>query len=368
MDEPDGAWSSPDGRAAAPAPAAPPTGPPPSYGAPPPSYGAPPPSYGVPPQGYGTPVVGGHGRNSRPVVPLRPLGLGELLDGSVAVLRRFPRPVFAVSAAVALSSGVLQLLVALTVLGPLDGTGTSTGSTTDAVLGGAFVATLLGLLLSTLSTAVLTGFVTLVVSRAVLEQDTTLREGWELLRPRLGRLLLTALVLAAASAGAVLLAVLVTAGLVAALGGAGGALGALLVLAAVGVAVLVYIRWSLATAVVVLEKTGVRTGLARSTVLVRGSFWRVFGILLLAVVIAAFVGQVLQLPFGLVGGSGLSSLGKGTVDLSTSDVVVASVAGSLSATVVGPFVAGVRALIYVDRRMRAEGLDVALVAAAAGRR
>ena len=51
----------------------------------------------------------------------------------------------------------------------------------------------------------------------------------------------------------------------------------------------------------------------------------------------------------------------------TLKVVLAAVYGGLVVTVVKPFTAGVRALLYVDRRMRAEGLDVQLAAAAAAR-
>ena len=355
MTDPTGTWSSPDGRAPVPEPesVAPTTAPTTA-----------PLTAAVPPRGSG--------RAGRPVVPLRPLGLGELLDGSVAVLRRYPRPVFAVSAVVAVLTGALQLVTSLVVLAPLRGT-TAGGLAADSgalesFLGGTAVATVVSLLLGTLATAVLTGFVTIVVSRAVLEQGTTLREGWELLRPRIGRLLLTALALAGTTFGLVLLSFVALGGLVAALGGAGGALGALVVLAALGTAAWLYIRWSLATAAVVLEKTGVRVALKRSAVLARGDFWRILGVLLLAVVIASFVGQVVQVPLAFAGSSPLSSLGSSTFSLSSTDIVIASVAGSLSTTLTGPFTAGVRALLYVDRRMRAEGLDVALVAAAAARR
>ena len=41
------------------------------------------------------------------------------------------------------------------------------------------------------------------------------------------------------------------------------------------------------------------------------------------------------------------------------------VGAGIAQTVVAPFTAGVRALLYIDRRMRAEGLDVSLMAAVA---
>ena len=52
--------------------------------------------------------------------------------------------------------------------------------------------------------------------------------------------------------------------------------------------------------------------------------------------------------------------------LTTGQALVGAVAGALATTLVAPFTAGVRALLYIDRRMRAEGLDIALVAQVRG--
>ena len=53
--------------------------------------------------------------------------------------------------------------------------------------------------------------------------------------------------------------------------------------------------------------------------------------------------------------------------LATRSLVMSAIGGGIAATLVAPFTAGVRALLYVDRRIRAEGLDVSLSAAAASR-
>ena len=93
--------------------------------------------------------------------------------------------------------------------------------------------------------------------------------------------------------------------------------------------------------------------------------WEVL-ILLLVVLITSFVSQVLQTPFAarsLLGG-GLTGE---AMELGTLDVVLSSIGSAVALAVVAPFGAAVRALLYVDRRMRAEGLDVALTAAAAPR-
>lgn len=305
----------------------------------------------------------------RGVVPLRPLGLGELLDGSVAVVRSYPRPVLAMSAVLAVASALLELIVTLTLLGPLMGTDTSTLSVSSdafqAYLGTAAIATGLTLLIGAVTGAVLAGVVTVVASRAVLGSGITLRDAWDQARPRLGPLVGTALLVGLASYGTGFAGIVVAA-LLARTGTAGSLLAVPVVLAGAAGAVLLYVRWSLATAVVVLERQPVRRALHRSAVLVRRSFFRTLGVLLLAVVIAAFVGQVVQLPFQLVGYNPFAGIGGGPVRLTTGQALVGAVAGALATTLVAPFTAGVRALLYIDRRMRAEGLDIALVAQVRG--
>ena len=109
--------------------------------------------------------------------------------------------------------------------------------------------------------------------------------------------------------------------------------------------------FSLVTPVVVLEDASPARALARSWRLVTRSFWRVFGITLLAVIIVTIAGGILQLPFtglGLVAGSGLGR---------TVIIVIGTIAAG---TVTRPITAGVTVLLYVDMRMRKEGLDLAL--------
>ena len=42
------------------------------------------------------------GTDLRLLVPLRPLGIGEILDGAVTYIRRYPRPTLGIAAGVAL--------------------------------------------------------------------------------------------------------------------------------------------------------------------------------------------------------------------------------------------------------------------------
>ena len=321
----------------------------------------------------GSPVLSSYDeparRAVRGVIPLRPLGVGEVLDGAVAVIRAVPRPVFAFSAGVAVVTALLDLLVTLTLLGPLTSTTASEVDSSDpfaVYTGSVLVGTGLTLLISVISAAVLAGIVTAVVGRALFGTPTSLGEAWSQVRPRLPRLLLLSLVVGLAVYGAFFGSIAVLALL--ALAGPGGVLlGVLLLFLGSAAAVWLYIRWSLAPAVLVLERQGVRASLKRSGVLVARSWWRIIGVLLLALVIALFVSLVVQLPFQLLGYSPFDGL-SADYELTTTQAVIGAVSGAFASTVVAPFSAGVRSLLYVDRRMRAEGLDVALVAASTDRR
>jgi hypothetical protein len=84
---------------------------------------------------------------------------------------------------------------------------------------------------------------------------------------------------------------------------------------------------------------------------VNRSFWRVFGITLLAGIIVAIAGGILQLPFSVLGAVSGSGIGATIV------IVIGAIAAG---TVTRPITAGVTVLLYVDMRMRKEGLDLAL--------
>ncbi len=307
------------------------------------------------------------------VVPLRPLGLGEVLDGAVGVLRRYPRPALGLSAAIAVVSVLITTLVSATLLRPLlelDQTAVASGSTealTEA-LGGAAAGGAVSVVLGLLSGAILTGVLTAVVGKAVLGQPMSLGEAWTAVRPALGRLIALSL-LTGAIVGGVLTAASLLAALLSVVGSVGVFLGVLIVLGAIGVAAWLYVRLSLAPCALMLEGTSIVTSLRRSTVLVKGDWWRVFGILLLVQLIAGFVGLVIQGPFEAFGAGSPGAVFDPDRDVLSARALVLSGIGSiLTTTVLSPFTAGARALLYVDRRMRAEGLDVALAAAAAGAR
>jgi hypothetical protein len=121
---------------------------------------------------------------------------------------------------------------------------------------------------------------------------------------------------------------------------------------------------SLAAPAVVLERQGPLRSLRRSWQLVRRSFWRVFGILLLAGLIVVLANSILELPFiaaGVLAGFGDALSGHAP---GLAVTLVAAVGSIVAGTVTRPISAGVVVLLYMDMRMRKEGLDLALQTAA----
>jgi len=292
-------------------------------------------------------------------VPLRPLGLAELLDGSVKIIRRYPKVTLGLSAVIAVVVTLVNVVLTLALRTGNDAATNSDGTTNVGVqLSSGVVSAGPGAIVSYLAGLVLTGALVVVVGRAVLGQGITTGEVWQALRPRLWTLLGLSLLAGLIAGVPTIVAFVVAVVAVATAGGVGLVIGIPAVLGGLAATVYLGVRLSLAPAALVLEKCGVVESLRRSSVLARSSWWRLFGILLLTGVIAATLGAVIGFPLGIAGvvaGAGNSA----------GFLVAQQVGAGLVSVIVSPFSAGVHALLYVDRRMRAEGLDVALNAAAA---
>lgn len=305
------------------------------------------------------------------VIPLRPLGVGEILDGAISSIRSQPGIMLGLSAVVAV---VTQLLTAPLTWLLLHDTGDLAFSFDEpssdaqfAFTASAISATGIQVVVTLVAALLLTGILTVVVSRAVLGERIAAAAAWERTKPRVPALLgVTGLVIA------VELGVLLVGlgpGIALALASAPTAAVAIAfvlgVPAATAGAVYLYVAFALAPAAVVLERAPVVGALRRSRALVRGAWWRTFGILLLVNVIAQFIAGILSVPFTvlallagfLVGGSGLNPY-----DLLP--LVVTSIGTVLASAITWPFTAVSTALLYVDRRMRREALDVELARAA----
>jgi hypothetical protein len=116
---------------------------------------------------------------------------------------------------------------------------------------------------------------------------------------------------------------------------------------------------------VVLERLGPGSAIARSWTLTRGSFWRLFGIKLLTYIIIFIAAFIIELPFGLAGGGVALSGGFTRAASETTAFILITALGTIVAsTILDPMKCGVTVLLYVDLRMRREGLDLELQNAA----
>jgi hypothetical protein len=338
MTEPPG-WSSPAPGGAWSAPAA----------APPPGWGALPPR---PPE-------------VRPgVVPLRPLGVGEIIDGAISTMRRHWKLQLGLSAAVVTVVSVLQAGALWLVYRNTSGIegGDVTGPETSAA---ANVAQVITVVVGQLAQMVLLGILVFIVSRAVLGDDVTPHQAWAAVKPYLWKLIWLSVLVMLLMGVIVGTAVLVTVA-VAVAGAPTGAVVAVAVvcgLVAAPGAVWVWVKLGVSAPALVLERTGIRGAMRRSGRLVRRSWWRVFGVLLLSTVISTVLGGIIQTPFTF--GAFLTGF-----DLDGNEApgvwfyVLTTIGSAIAGTITYPFSAGVAALLYIDLRMRREALDITLVRAA----
>jgi len=307
------------------------------------------------------------------VVPLRPLTVGEILDGAVKVIRRYPKPTLGMSAIVAVVTTVISVLSILAtdysgLVANLQENADSGTTGFNAGFGGGFGSNgpsdIVGGIVGFLASLVLTGALVQVVGKAVLGESTTFGEVWAKVRGRLwalvGLSILTGLLVIAPSVVGVLVAIVL-----------GAAIDPVLLVIGIPVALAgfagsayLWARLSLAPAVLVLEKASITQSMKRSTALVKGSWWRVFWILVLISLLTSVIAGVLLVPFAFI--AGFQAISNPDVGHVTVFLLLVQIGSGLASFLLTPFTAGARALLYVDRRMRAEGLDLALQAAARG--
>jgi Membrane domain of glycerophosphoryl diester phosphodiesterase len=380
----------------------PPEPPPPGYGSQP-GYGQPgypppeppPPGYGSQP-GYGQPgyphgqrpySYPGYGRpagwNPAPApggIPLRPLGLGDILTGAVTCARRNPAATFGLSAIVMTLYGAgtavlevveqsqLSKFVALASVAQAGHQPTQAqfNHLFSGVVSVLFPVTLGLALLSLLLTATLTGMLTTVIGRAVLGRTTSLSEAARggragaVIAASLLLLLIAICVPLPVAVVVVVLALLhlsVVAVLVGILGG----------MASIVLGLLLVVRLSITLPALVLEGLSPRRAITRSFELTRGSYWRMFGILLVTELVVVVASGLVSLPFTIASfaTSGYTSFfNASTVTASyhpsAATVVLVAIGSIIAGVITTPVTAGALGLLYTDLRIRREGFDQTL--------
>ena len=309
------------------------------------------------------------------IIPLHPLGFGTILGRSFAALRHNPAVLFG------FALGVQAIAFIILIVG-IGGIGWLTFSRLDtlregtdefdAVLTGsalitglaAFVLGLLATALQVIVQAVVVG----EVSHAVVAEKLRISALWRQVRPSLGRLigysalLLLAIGLLVAAVTAAIIAIGVAVHPALAI-----ALTVLVVLAAIPLSLWLNTKLLLVPSALILEGATIRGAIARSWVLVRGRFWAALGVIVIISLLFGTISQFVSLPLSFVS-SGLTTIIAPTGEPNAGAVIALVVTVVLTYVItlviqaVGLVVQSTASvLIYIDCRMRREGLDIELL-------
>ena len=306
------------------------------------------------------------------LIPLRPLGFGTLLGAPFQVLRRNPKATFGSALLVQGAAVLVTLLVVGAVtffaLGRVDA---APVEDQDAVEAGAIVAIVLSALiplaLSVVASALLQGVIVLEVARGTLGEKLRMTALWRQVGRRVWPLVGWILLLSAA----LLVGVLLVGGLVFLCAVLGGGWIALAIMIGVfgGLTLIAAGAWvSTKTAVVpsliVLERLPIWASVRRSWTLTNGFFWRTLGVLLLIAMIVGVISQIVTTPLSLLFGVATSLIDPNASFEAYIPAGILYVLTILISLVIGAVTAVVQsaavALIYIDLRMRKEGLDLEL--------
>lgn len=350
---------------------------------------APAPQYPPPPPGPATPPPGQvpYARmDYRPgIIPLRPLTLGDLYGGVLKAVRGNPGATIGLAALTTLAflvptTGLGAWLAGQASFSFLDEGSSGASDTLPDGFGLGILGVYLPSIGQVFASILLAGFLAQVIGQAVLGRKVTMGQTWRATRGRvpamLGAVLVTLL--------AALVVVAVTVGIpvgVIVFGetSGGGSVGLYVLVGVLGfialMAALFYLStaWAFATPAIVIERIGVFAGLLRSARLVgspvKGPFWRILGLRVLTGLIVGVAASVITLPITLilffVIGLTMAEDPSGGNFL-VLQTITSGIAGLLTGALTTPFSAGVDALLYVDARIRREGLDVQLIQAAQG--
>lgn len=308
------------------------------------------------------------------LIPLRPIEFGTVMGASFQVLRRNPRPTF--GAALLLNALVVFLSTGISTVilfSGIDRASRANLADADTIVAGTFalvlVATLFAVGISVVAQALLQGIISVEVSRATLGEKLTLRQLIQVGRGRWWALIgWTALVgLAVGVAFAVLIALSLGFFIV---GEPAAIAGGIVFLLLGGLGFIVLAAWlstklAFVPASIIIERLPLAGAVRRSWSLVRGAFWRIFGTLLLITFMVNVAASIVTTPVQFAATFALplaNPAGEVETDftlfivLNLVVVAITSVVGAIGAVLT----TAATSLLYIDRRMRTEGLDLEL--------
>lgn len=315
------------------------------------------------------------------LIPLRPLSFGTILGSSFRVMRRNPAPTFGLAVLLygaitlvffAVFGGLTALLLSRATSADFDDQG-------DILAGGValvIISMLVPLALATIATGILQGIISLEVARATLGEKLRVRGLWRLAKGRVAPLVGWSLLLTGAIVTFLTIASVVTVAVFVAAsassdGGVVVVLGGVLLTLFFALAFIVLGAWlgtklSLVPSVIMLERLTLRESMVRSWSLTQNNFWRTLGIQLLINAIVGAASSVITTPVSLIGSIAAvvvnpnGDSGAYLAIVATTYVItgiVSIIVGAIGLVMQSAAVA----LIYIDIRMRKEGLDLELL-------
>ncbi len=312
---------------------------------------------------------------SRPgIIPLHPLTFGTILGRSFSALRHNPKVLLGFGLVVQTVAYLVVILgvggVAFLTFSRLDNV-PGYGEDFEAIAIGSTVLTgiagfILGLAAAALG-VVVQAVVVSEVAHGALAEKLSLGMLWRRVKPVIWRVIgysfllpLAVTVLIAIGAG-----VLVLIGLAAV--PVAIALGVLLVLGAIPLTLWLTVKLLLVPSAIILENARIGAAIARSWRLTRGRFWPALGVIVLISFTFGAVAQVVSVPFTFLG-TGLTTVFAPTGDPDAAALItllVTTVAAQVVTLVIQAVAVVVQstsaAIIYIDCRMRHEGLDLDLL-------
>ncbi|MEN8653463.1 hypothetical protein ABCR94_23385 [Streptomyces sp. 21So2-11] len=327
------------------------------------------------------------------VIPLGPLALSDILGGSFTAMGRYWKQLFGIAVlmygAALLVSGAALAVAISAVKDDLDLVFDAAANHDDFTsetgwsLGIAFGAVwLVAILAMVAATATIQAACPAVLQDAVLGRRTTIGAVWRRAWPRvpavIGVMLLPWLAAAVAAGLFALGYVSLLIALVSSDSDAGSAVwtavGFVGFLAMIPLVTWAWVLFSLAPSAVVFESQRPVAALRRSIELVRGSWWRIFGITTLAGFMAMIAGYLIQIPFTMIGMLSMlptmsdlgSEPGPAQIVVAMGTYVVFIMLGAMISQIFATtFPQLVTGLLYVDQRIRKENLAPVLAESAA---
>ncbi len=313
-------------------------------------------------------------------IPLHPMTFGMILGRSFSALRHNPKVLFGFAVAVQFGITAIAVIVIVLVAGfsaaRIASVPAGSPDQGPIIAGTVAISIVVGIVLTLASvafTSIVQGLVAADVSFAALGRKAPLRSLWSRVRPAFWRLFGYALL----QGVAVLLWMLaVAAAAIAIMAGndfSGGSIGlavglvVLLVLASIPLVVWLGTKLLVVPAALVLERATLGTALVRSWRLIRGRFWPALGVMFLIGAIMGLAAQVVSVPGSIISGvlGGVVAPSGSPDESEVIAVLTLTILPQilvLAVQAITLVVQGTGAtLIYLDSRMRYEGLDQTLI-------